>query len=248
MKGLPFLIAILVATPVAAQDLASAPIGTKVEMSAIVYGRVVPLPPGSFELVSRLLERSQNKTVNGTAVAGGPQVHMAAVWLMSTASGSLDATVYIRTNQETLKGWNINKACSQAHYFTYLNGDSGREFDCWFVGAHTFDIHHTPSPQLMEFLKRTGEVDRPNVMPDIYQLVSRKGSAIEAEYSFSPRRWGLKDDNRPWAQNSWRSENAKKDPARARVMQLLTDQGQALCDALKAGIDGHDGGLAWKLD
>ena len=214
------------------QDLWSAPIGTRISRSATLAGRIAPLPPGEFELVSRAIDRSP--------------IEKGGVWLMSTAAGKYDASVWFFTNRERASLWNMNDLCRIPAFFSFVEGQGGRpDFECWKVSARTFD--QKASGAFLEFVKRSTAAGSPNVAPFVYmQIVSRR-EILEVEYDFAPSRWGLSDDPRVWSQNAWNPANVRKDPARARALQVLADQGKPLSDALKAGLAGRPSEFIWKL-
>jgi hypothetical protein len=232
-----------------AQDLATAPIGAKVSKTATLYGHLVPLPPGEFELLSRQIDVMQAKSVNGApAHSGGGNGHMAAVWLMSLAAGKLDTIVYMRTNESSGR-WNMSGNCSRTDvYFKFVDGKNSADFECWLASTHNFDISTTPSPAHQEYRNRTAAVGRPNMEPYLFFSIAHRRESMDVQYSFNPRRWQLADDESPYNTNAWRVSALKKVPAKARVLQLLTDQGQPLSDAIKLGLEGRESDVSWKLD
>jgi hypothetical protein len=143
----------------------------------------------------------------------------------------------------------MNQRCrSEARaYFKFLE-ESRRDHVCWAVFGVSYDINTTPEPAYDEFRRRTGEVGRPNIAASVIASVAQDDEYVFVRYEFNPARWGIEDDARPRAQNGWDKANLPQYPDRQRILQMLTDQGQALADAIKRGLKGRDPAFAWKLD
>jgi hypothetical protein len=82
------ILALLIAIPARAQDLATVPTGTMVEKSARIWRHFVPLPPGSFELVTRQVAANQNAFT------------LAEIRMMSVTKGRVDTMMFIQTNRD----------------------------------------------------------------------------------------------------------------------------------------------------
>jgi hypothetical protein len=231
---------LVVALPAFAQDLATASTGTTVEKSARIWRHILPLPPGKFELISRQVADNRNGYTLGE------------IRMMSVDNGRLDTLVFIETNRNPAGpggSWSMNQVCRRAQraYFKFVE-ETPRQHECWFAGSVTFDINETPSPAYLEFRKRTGDAGRPNVLATLVYSIGRDDEYAFVRYEFNPARWNIEDDTHGRDQNGWAKENLPRFPERQRVLQLLTDQGQALADAIKRGLKGRDPDFRWQLN
>ena len=89
---------------------------------------------------------------------------------------------------------------------------------------------------------------RPNVTPLLSYLIARNGRVVYAYYLFNPARWNIPDPYEPASRSSWRPAVVGKDPAKARVLNLLASQGQELSEVLKAGLASRAVPFTWRLE
>src|SRR5262249_15443857 len=149
LKPLVFVV-LWAAAPAHAQDLATVPTGTMVETSARIWRHLVPLPPGTFELVTRQVAANQNAFT------------LAELRMMAVTKSRVDTMLFIQTNRDNAgpgRTWTMTPRCRSENraYFKFMD-ESRRDHVCWAVFGVSYDINTTPEPAYNEFRRRTGEV------------------------------------------------------------------------------------------
>lgn len=231
-----------------AQDLASAPLGTKLSGLAATHERYVPLPPGEFELIARRNAKSTTtRDFQGRVSGPGHATDLAYVHLVSAPRGAFDSAVYILANGSGhFGGWYLPPAVCKPDgdpFLAYANpGNTTKRADCWMVNFRSFSLGTNPTSDWQDFIKRTDVLGRPRFAVTWTFFIVDNGDHVWVQYMFNPAKWKIPPTE------SWAKAEAMTDPRKARVYDMLAGQTQSLADAIRIGVGRRSPSFAWRLD
>ena len=218
-----WLVAIAVPTPTLAQTDATeaASQDTKTFTTFFTFGRKqVPLPAGTWELVSR--HAATLDELSGTGYGA-----IESVVLLQTDASAVAAFIIIRRNVIPIEGgWGISADCTREDLYNTVTFDESadRPF-CSFVTHVLTDV----SPSSDEAWRAAVDVaaDRKLDLPTTWLMagfrISDQSDVLDIRYNFNPELHGfLPGAGRNWADNSWSKVRLTgEDPADSGVLATL---------------------------
>ena len=213
------------------------PRGSVHEGSVALGTRVMPLPPGSWTVLS--------DAENPTQLSDGSALAHRIIVLVQEKDGR--ATGLIRATAtdahvEGLRYTGTPPACeTTTSNLRPTVADVGDDhFDCRrvllaFPGSASGTV--SPDWQVVLDRQRANPAFLPGIAPAvIYSLADRTGQ-FQAEVIFNPETRGLPRDTRAWAQNSWNAPN--RTAQHNAYIARLVDWAEAAHPAMRTGLAGR---------
>jgi hypothetical protein len=217
----------------AAENLDVAPIGTVVNGSFELGGRLIPLPEGKYVLAARTITAPP---MLGAGDISKPRPQIAHVLLAQIEPPRLRAAVWARAALKPVSyrfHW-AGEPCKKEDtlYRADLAGSHGEDENCLLVD------HLLPNfgPRAQGIWKDAGawlasqKVQLPvGLMITANVTRSQRSQLVAASYAFNPRMYGCNAPiSRSWADSPWHKKAINEDPQRVRFVESVTGWGKAV--------------------
>lgn len=244
----PLLLALFLQSPaVNALDLEVEPIGTTVNGSFELGGRLIPLPEGNFHLAARSI--NQPPMLEGSMAS--PQPKVGHVVLVQIRPPRLIAAVHARAalKPESYRFHWSGQPCKRDDtlYRADLTGSHGEDENCLLVN-HTM---LNTGAQAQGIWKDTAawltaqKVQLPVLVITADVTRFQRSQLVAASYAFNPRMYGCNAPaSRSWAESPWNKKNIGSDPQRVLFVESVTAWGRGVQSHFDAIVEGRESKLA----
>lgn len=221
------LVAVLFVLSCAGPAKAQVPaVGAKIANTINLGGRTVPLPEGTWTVIS--VGSSQSTKQNA----------LTRVFLAQLEGGRLSRWISMNTNVDFNQGgWTRDKEiCDRknAHFAHSDSAHSPNDASCWVLNHWGQTLGSKPSQAAVDFYRWSDNLGRPNTSVGLAYFLAKRGDFLTVKYEFNPVLAGFPDTpSAEWRGNPWHVDVASKDPKKLAYLRGLKATGEKYFEQLR---------------
>lgn len=210
------------------------PEGSTVEDQIIIDKRVIPLPPGKWEVfASREVQSSQGTPTNAMILANTePGTRMIAIRLSANVAGANRGG-----------NWAKLKACTRTdmHFSFDDKSLTNGEHACWFINHTRMTRFARANKMITEAFEKVIARGIKLPLTSVYAgfRVSNGLNLVTVRYYFNPEAEGFDPPrNAAWSTNDWHKDRVYTDPKKVAYIEKTQKWGEVWFSKVKAGFEG----------
>jgi hypothetical protein len=239
LKSVLGILCALVAAPVSAQSLHTAPRGSKVSGSFEIGGAQLPLPAGNWLLAGR---------GESFLPGAGGNIRYGRVHLIEVVDGKISRSITVEAplrNQGNGTGWSRNKSiCDRGNSFFNQSDKNFNPREARCLNSNYFIVvsPNNPSDSIKDLLEYLGEqkLTIPLIRVASEHWMTSNNTYIRASYEFNPE--VVKISSGPherWDTADWNRERIKAFPDKITFMEKVVAFGKEIEGQIALGLRGR---------
>ncbi len=202
------------------------PVGTKISSTVSLGPRTIPLPEGTWTVVSTGSSQSTKQNA------------LLRVYLAQLEGGRLSRWIYISTNVDINQvGWTRNKDICDRKNVHFAYSDSAHnpnDIECWALNHWGQTLGSNPPQAAVDFYRWSDNLGRPNTAVGLAYYFAKRGDVLTVEYKFNPVLAGFPDTpSAEWRGSPWHVDVASKDPKKLAYLRGLKAMGEKYFQELR---------------
>jgi len=194
-------------------------LGAQVKNEVLVGNRAVPIPEGTWTVVSvHTVKSSSNDEIAQTFLAQ-LEGNRLARWLNITTNNAYHPGGWARDRE----------ICDRKDvHFNYSDSSNNlNDAECWVVNHWGSSLGPRPWQAVVDFYRWSDSHERPNTSLGLAFFFAKHGDFLTVQYSFNPVVAGFKDTpTAEWRGNPWHVDVAGKDMTKIEYLRGLKAIGQ----------------------